>query len=182
MCKRASNCTACIDACDEVMDKVGLRRGLIRYTSATAVQQGKTTWLTTRIKAYVGVWLVLVAIVVTLFALRGELDIQIVRQSGSLWTTTADGVANFYNIQVINKSDDMHDIQVSVASPAGATLRTLGPIREIGPNAIAKGRLLVIVPDSIRSTENSTVTLVVTSNGAEVTRTNVSFVAPTKGQ
>ncbi|KAF5305989.1 hypothetical protein FQR65_LT18619 [Abscondita terminalis] len=27
------NCTACIDACDEVMDKVGLPKGLIRYAS-----------------------------------------------------------------------------------------------------------------------------------------------------
>jgi polyferredoxin len=27
------NCTACIDACDEVMIKVGLPTGLIRYAS-----------------------------------------------------------------------------------------------------------------------------------------------------
>lgn len=172
------NCTACIDACDEVMDKVGLRRGLIRYTSATAVQQGRTTWLTTRIKAYVAVWLVLLGVVATMFALRSDLDILIVRQSGSLWTTTAGGVANFYNLQIINKSLDTRDVRIDVVSPKGATAVVLGNVASVASNAIAKGRIMVIVPDSLRSTENSTVVLAVISNGEEAFRTDVSFVAP----
>ena len=174
------NCTACIDACDEVMDKVGLPRGLVRYTSATAVQQGVTSWLTTRIKAYIAVWLVLVSVVVTLFALRSDLDILIVRQSGSLWVNTADGVANFYTMQVINKTDNEQQVSVDVVEPAGASVTVLGPLRSVAPNTIAKGRLFVVVPDRLRSTENSTVRLVVRSGDQEVVRTDVSFVAPTK--
>ena len=33
-------CGACIDACDEVMDKIGSPRGLIRYSSQTGLEQG----------------------------------------------------------------------------------------------------------------------------------------------
>lgn len=174
------NCTACIDACDEVMDKVGLPRGLVRYTSATAVQHGATTWLTTRIKAYIAVWLVLVSVVVTLVVLRSDLDVLIVRQSGSLWVNTEDGVANFYNMQVINKTDDVQQMSVDIAEPKGAIVTVLGPLRSIEPNSIAKGRLLVVVPDRVRMTENSSVTLVVRSGATEIMRTDVSFVAPTK--
>jgi polyferredoxin len=34
------SCAACIDACDEVMDKVGYPRGLIRYSTERALEQG----------------------------------------------------------------------------------------------------------------------------------------------
>ncbi|WOC52371.1 cytochrome c oxidase accessory protein [Bergeyella porcorum] len=33
------NCTACIDACDEVMEKVGLPKGLIRYATEDEIEQ-----------------------------------------------------------------------------------------------------------------------------------------------
>jgi len=172
------NCTACIDACDEVMDKVGLEQGLIRYTSATAVQQGRASWLTTRIKAYITVWVLLVSVVATMFVLRNDLDVLIVRQSGSLWTTTASGVANFYNLQIINKSLDTRDIQIAIIEPKGATATVLGNVSTIASNTIVKGRIMVIVPDSLRTAENSRVTLAVISNGTEAMRTDVSFVAP----
>lgn len=177
------NCTACIDACDEVMEKVGLDRGLIRYTSATAVQKGHATWLTTRIKAYMAVWVVLMGVVVTLFAMREDLDVLVVRQSGSMWQTTPDGVANFYLFQVINKTNDQHDVNVRVISPKGASVKLLGAVSTVGPNDIVKGRLLVIVPDAMRHGETTSVTLSVSSNGTEVIRPVLSFIGPaSKGQ
>ena len=35
------NCTACIDACDEIMDTVGFEPGLIRYASEMILRQEK---------------------------------------------------------------------------------------------------------------------------------------------
>ena len=40
-------CAACIDGCDQVMDKMGYPRGLIRYTTENALASGydgKTMW------------------------------------------------------------------------------------------------------------------------------------------
>ena len=48
------NCTACIDECDHIMDRVGRPRGLIRYTSLSAVENGARKLLTPRIVGYVG--------------------------------------------------------------------------------------------------------------------------------
>jgi len=45
-------CTACIDACDEVMTKVHRPRGLIRYDSQAAFQGGRTRWWRPRIALY----------------------------------------------------------------------------------------------------------------------------------
>jgi polyferredoxin len=42
-------CGACIDACDDVMDKVGMPRGLIRYTTQNALDGGRVRVLRPRI-------------------------------------------------------------------------------------------------------------------------------------
>ena len=43
------NCTACIDACDEVMAKVGRPRGLIRFASLNGIESGQRLRVTPRI-------------------------------------------------------------------------------------------------------------------------------------
>ena len=48
-------CAACIDACDEVMDKMELPRGLIRYTTETCIAgQVRSHILRPRIVMYTG--------------------------------------------------------------------------------------------------------------------------------
>jgi polyferredoxin len=36
-------CAACVDACDSVMDKIDRPRGLIRYSTENAIEQGFST-------------------------------------------------------------------------------------------------------------------------------------------
>ena len=45
-------CGACIDACDEVMDKMGYERGLIRYTTQNAIDGKATRVLRPRVLVY----------------------------------------------------------------------------------------------------------------------------------
>ena len=54
------NCTACMDACDEVMLKVGRDPGLIRYDSLTGIEKGERKIFTPRVWAYSAVLLILV--------------------------------------------------------------------------------------------------------------------------
>ena len=55
-------CTACIDACDHMMDKVGKPKGLIKYASETGIAQGEKLKLTPRIIAYTIVLFVLIGV------------------------------------------------------------------------------------------------------------------------
>ncbi|MFM8455528.1 MAG: cytochrome c oxidase accessory protein CcoG, partial [Ignavibacteria bacterium] len=77
------NCTACIDACDHVMTKVGSPKGLIRYTSWEAVKNGTANIFTGRIKAYLAVWIILLSIVAFMFSKRTETETLILRQPGT---------------------------------------------------------------------------------------------------
>src|SRR5512136_2172683 len=46
------HCTACMDACDAVMDKIQRPRGLIRYASLNGIERGEKLRVTPRIVAY----------------------------------------------------------------------------------------------------------------------------------
>jgi cytochrome c oxidase accessory protein FixG len=77
------NCTACMDACDDVMRRLQRPLGLIRLTSHEAIRTGVSSWWTGRVKAYTAVWAVLVATTATLLIARRDLDVLILRQPGT---------------------------------------------------------------------------------------------------
>ncbi|MBU3698427.1 MAG: cytochrome c oxidase accessory protein CcoG [Candidatus Kapabacteria bacterium] len=137
-------CTACIDACDEVMDKVGLDRGLIRYASLNSIRtRSRTGLLTRRIVAYGVVWIILMSTVVTLLAMRSSLDVVILRQAGTTWVMTTDGLANFYQIRLINKTSADMPINVRVRQPHGMILQPLGLPTSLKPEEIVTARFIL---------------------------------------
>ena len=68
------NCTACMDACDEVMEKVDRPKGLIRYDSISGIEQGNKKVLDTRVWAYSGVLLALIGLQIYLFSIRSDVE------------------------------------------------------------------------------------------------------------
>ncbi len=172
------NCTACIDACDEVMDKVGLKRGLVRYSSQTAIEQGRSHWFTKRIGAYLAVWLVLICVLCSLFLMRSELDVKVLRQEGTTWVQTANGLGNFYRLQIINKSNTDLAYQLELVSPSGATLTPIGLPAVARAQQIVKGRFIVAIPDSLRTGSTMKISLAVRSRDALIHTATTSFIGP----
>ena len=143
------NCTACIDACDEVMRRVKRPTGLIRLTSHAAVVDGKLHWLTGRVKAYATVWLLLVSVVTVLIASRSSLDVVVLRQPGTLFATLPDGrLANFYNVQVFNRTGQHVPFEIVALEPAGAAVSPIGLLEGVDPHALLEGRLLLSLPEA----------------------------------
>ncbi len=142
-------CTACIDACDDVMERVNLPKGLIRYTSANAILAGAAHWFTPRVRAYGSIWIVLLLTTTGLFAFRSNLAINILRSPGTTWTATADGPANFYNVAIINKSTKDLPFKLSVLQPAGAIITPLGLPSAVLAGHRIEGRFLITIPERI---------------------------------
>lgn len=172
------NCTACIDACDEVMDKVGLPKGLIRYSSQSAIESGHNTWFTKRTGAYVAVWSVLVVVLVMLFVFRADLDVTVLRQEGTTWVTTKEGLGNVYRIQIINKSATDREFELHVINPSNATLLPLGLPRMVKSQEIMKGRFILSLPKSSLTNSNVPVEIQVRSNNERVANIQTTFLAP----
>ena len=106
-------CGACIDACDQVMDKVGYDKGLIRYTSERAMlehmdnKKARHYIFRPRVLIYMGILSVLAtAFVVSLF-LRNPLRLDVMRDRGAL-AREIDGtmIENIYRLQIMNSSEN----------------------------------------------------------------------------
>jgi cytochrome c oxidase accessory protein FixG len=171
------NCTACMDACDAVMTRVQRRTGLIRLTSEDAIRTGRTSWWTGRVKAYATVWIVLLGTVSTLLARRPDIDVLILRQPGTLSATAGTGrVVNFYNIQIINRTNQTQALEYRVIAPAHGRVEALGPIDRAAPQALVDSRLLVTVPIGDLSGPATPVIFEVRANGRVADLVHSSFI------
>ncbi len=173
------NCTACMDACDDVMTRLSRPRGLIRWTSDEAIRQGRPAWITARVKAYAAVWLVLVVAATTLLARRPEMDVLILRQAGSLSVPLENGAAaNFYTVQIINRTRAPRLVDFQITVPAGATVTPLGLPSAVPAQGLSEGRLLVQLPAASVSGASTPLQFEVRSGGAVIATVESVFLKP----
>lgn len=176
------NCTACMDACDSVMQRVHRPTGLIRLTSYEAIRSGRASWWTARVRAYAAVWTALVATTATLLVIRRDVDVLILRQPGTLYAAfDGETVANFYNVQVINRTDRPQSLEYRVVRPSGATITPLGPITEAGPHGIVESRLLVKMPPQSLTGPATPMQFEVSADGRVINVIDSSFLGPGPG-
>ena len=175
------SCTACIDACNAVMSRVGRQPGLIRHTSAHAIEspESRPRWWSMRVAAYAAVWMALVATVITLLATRPALDVLILRQPGTMYTTVAGGdFANFYTVQALNRTRRATMFAIQAVAPRGATVTMLGPAGEVGPYGVAETRILLRVPSGSLTGASTPVTFAIRSEGLVVQQVQSAFLGP----
>jgi len=105
-------CAACIDGCNQVMDKMGYPAGLIRYTSENALAQGldtKAMWrrvLRPRTLVYAALLLAVVGVAAGSLAMRNPLKVDVIRDRGTLAREAAPGVIeNVYRLQLMNTDE-----------------------------------------------------------------------------
>ena len=177
------NCTACIDACDGVMKRLKRPTGLIRITSHEAIRTGRVRWLTGRVTAYATIWIVLVATVGTLIARRPDIDVLVLRQPGTIYTVLDDGtVANFYDVQVINRSNRSVALEYRVLSPPGATVTPLGAIERVDPHGLIESRLMLRVPRTELRSASTAVSLGIRADGETVYAASTSLIGPAEAR
>jgi cytochrome c oxidase accessory protein FixG len=114
-------CGACIDACDQVMDKMHYPKGLIRYTTERAMLERAPTEkairqiFRPRIIFYTSVILVLATAFLISLATRNPLRADVMRDRGAL-AREVDGarIENVYRIQVMNSSENAMRVNFKV--------------------------------------------------------------------
>ncbi|HTK96505.1 MAG TPA: cytochrome c oxidase accessory protein CcoG [Pseudomonadales bacterium] len=109
-------CAHCIDACDEVMTKVGYAPGLIRYTTHNALEGKPIRVLRPRVIGYAtALSAMVVAFTIALFS-RDLVGIDVIRDRGALFQANRDAIRNDYTLKVINKTQQAQTLALSVAS------------------------------------------------------------------
>jgi cytochrome c oxidase accessory protein FixG len=172
------NCTACMDACDEVMTKIDRPLGLIRMDSQQGIETRKPFRITGRVWSYSGVLLALVGVLVYLLVSRPALDVTILRAPGQLFQREADGrISNLYSLEVINKT--YHELPVSFrVSEPGALLRFVQPLTIARPGEQTKTMFFISLPAKNIRQGSTPVEIRVVSEGEIIDHIDTSFLGP----
>jgi cytochrome c oxidase accessory protein FixG len=96
-------CAHCIDACDEIMDKMSYPRGLVRYTTEHALAGRRTRILRPRAIGYAAAFVLMCTAFVIALVNRVPLGLDVIRDRGQLYTVARDGsVRNDYTLKIMN--------------------------------------------------------------------------------
>lgn len=143
-------CALCIDACNEIMDKVERPRGLIAYDTLHNLEAaGKETvpirLLRPRVLLYSTAILVVSVIMLAALLLRSDLDVNVLRDRNPVYVKLSDGgVRNGYTVKLLNKLYEPHSFSVALEGLAGAKLSVIGHEDEKNP-------VVVVPPDDLQS-------------------------------
>ncbi len=145
-------CALCIDACNNVMDRIGLPRDLITYDSVNrqnARARGlpaKRRFVRPRTIIYAG----LIALVggIFLFALltRSHLDVSVIPDRNPIYVTLKDGsIRNGFTLRVLNKTLRQRTFVLTAHGLSDFRLSLQGRDQE------DQATLLSVAPDSVRT-------------------------------
>jgi polyferredoxin len=156
------NCGLCIDACDEIMDRVARPRGLIAYDTDAAVaarSRGEApVYRFVRSRTlYYAVALALVSGLVGWGLLHREpMDLHALRDRNPTFVRLHDGaVRNGYTLKIANRTFHPQTVEIGFRGMAGARLRI--------PGEAAGGRVTATIP----ANEVRAVRIFVTADPAE---------------
>jgi cytochrome c oxidase accessory protein FixG len=142
-------CAACIDACDEVMKRVGRPQGLVRYDSLAGFARRKRRWIRPRTLVY-GVLLLAGASVAgwSIGGIRPAV-LGVTRMIGAPYYIDGDVVRNQFLVRLVNKRSQAVAVTLSVRGlPPGAAVRGLEEPVEIPAMGEEVRPLIVQVPRS----------------------------------
>ena len=145
------NCGLCIDACNEIMVKVGRPKALIAYDTDAAVasrHKGKDAvykLIRPRSLYYIIALTVVSGLMLAGLMSRSPIDLHVVRDRNPMFVRLHDGqVRNGYTLKISNRTFERQSYTIGFTGVPGAVLKTPG-------EPAAKGELSVVVePDGAR--------------------------------
>lgn len=144
-------CALCIDACDEIMDKVGRPPKLIAYDTfrnldaASHGDRAPIRLIRPRTILYSSLLGMVTLLMLVALSNKSVLDVNILRDRNPLYVQLADGgLRNGYTVKLLNKAYDTHNYALSLEGLAGAQLSIVGAEGE------GAGRIAV-APDNLRA-------------------------------
>jgi cytochrome c oxidase accessory protein FixG len=113
-------CAACIDGCNQVMEKVGRPQKLIRYSTIHAIEGKPTRLLRPRVLVYAAILLAVVAGAAASLYLRVPLKVDVIRDRAAIAREVEGGlVENVYRLQIMNTTEEARAFEITVTGLPG---------------------------------------------------------------
>jgi cytochrome c oxidase accessory protein FixG len=140
-------CAACIDACDEVMEKVGYPKGLIRYDTQNGLEGKRKRVLRPRTMVYATLLAVLLAGFFYAITHRNVVGVDVIRDRNALFRERPDGlIENVYNVKILNKDGERHEFVITASGLPGLQLDYGAPTIEVGAGEVRSIPVRIRVP------------------------------------
>jgi cytochrome c oxidase accessory protein FixG len=142
-------CALCIDACDEVMDKVGRPKGLIRYASLDEMEGKPVKAMLARPRVWVYSAILTIALAGIVYGLSSlsAIDLKVLHERAPLFVTLSDGsVQNKYTLKMLNKTPEDLSVTISASGPEGLNLVGADEPVTIRHGAVTPAMVFVKVP------------------------------------
>lgn len=173
------NCTACIDECDSIMEKVGFPKGLIRYASEDEIVKKEKFKLTTRMKGYIAVLAILIGVFIGMLFLRNDVEATILHMPGQLFQHEGTKITNIYNYTIVNKTTtDFDNVTFKLVAPKGEIKLVGNPFTKVKKQDITKGTFFVKIEEAELNGEKIDLKIEVYNNNKKIETANTLFVGP----
>ncbi|AXS79128.1 cytochrome c oxidase accessory protein CcoG [Dechloromonas sp. HYN0024] len=179
-------CAACIDICDQVMDKVGMPRGLIRYSTENAMAQhlGKQEIVAhiirPRILLYTAILIFITGLASWFLMNRIPLKVDIIRDRSTLAREADDGrIENVFMLQIMNTEEQPHRYKVTVDGLPGAEISGNGEV-DVRAASLQSFNTVVSVPPEAGKTGSNPIhfEIVALDNPDIKVREKAAFLLP----
>ncbi len=180
-------CAACIDGCNQVMDRMGYPRGLIRYASSNALEKGLSTAamlrraLRPRTLLYAGVLLTITIAAGLSLALKNPLKVDVIRDRGALAREASPGVIeNVYRLLIMNTAERQRAFRITATGLPGIEVAGLALPVEVEASSSRGIPLRLRVPAEAATPGTHPIEIVVEAvdDEASVRRETSTFILP----
>jgi len=172
------NCTACMDACDEVMTKVGRSTGLIRYDSLNGIQEKKRKIFTPRVIAYTLLLAVLMIVNIAMLGNQSDIETIILRTPGMLYQKVGEThISNLYDYQIFNKTNEPLSLTFQLREEEG-TIKLVGKHPEVPRVGMVEGAFFIEIPRKQLSGRKNKITIDVYAGDTLLETTSTNFFGP----
>lgn len=174
-------CTACIDACDHMMESVGFKKGLIRYASENGIANHEKLHYTRRMRMYTALLVVLLSLLTILLASQKDVKATVMRTPGLLYQEKgADSVSNLYNIKVMNKT--VNDIPLTVRiEGANGTVQMVGEFIHVHSDGQGAGSFFITMPNKSIAKRKTILKVGLYNGEKKIDVIKTSFLGPVYG-
>lgn len=171
-----------MDACDEVMTKIKLPTGLIRYASEENIAENKPFKFNARHMAYTFVLLILMGVGSSFLFLRSDVNSKFLRDPGTDYKIVNKNiVTNVFEYDLQNKTKETQQMHFKLANHKGGTIKIIGGGDRLFVQAgeQLQGKVLISIPKEELSSYKERITInVLDQNNKVVDTYTTSFAAP----
>ncbi len=150
-------CGLCIDACDNVMEKIGLPKGLIRYDTMdhllNPIPEKKFKILKPRTFLYGAILTLVCGIMLRNLILKPTLEVSASPDRNPIFVTLSDGsIRNGYTIKISNKTHEKKTFGLKISTPSEAILKLQNgdlTALEVAPDDVGNFKVFAILPKDL---------------------------------